>query len=132
MKGIYTILLLIVSNIFMTFAWYGHLKMRQEYNWFAALPLIGVITFSWAIAFFEYSCQIPANRIGFIGNGGPFSLMQLKVIQEVITLIIFTLFTTVFFKGEALESFSCIYVSDCGGVFCIYEIKSFKEYKIIG
>ena len=103
MKGFYTILLLIVSNIFMTFAWYGHLKMRQEYNWFAALPLIGVITFSWAIAFCEYSCQIPANRIGFIGNGGPFSLMQLKVIQEVITLIIFTLFTTVFFKGDALH-----------------------------
>ena len=103
MKGFYTILLLIVSNIFMTFAWYGHLKMRQEYNWFAALPLIGVITFSWAIAFFEYSCQIPANRIVFIGNGGPFSLMQLKVIQEVITLIIFTLFTTVFFKGDALH-----------------------------
>ena len=103
MKGFYTILLLIVSNIFMTFAWYGHLKMRQEYNWFAALPLIGVITFSWAIAFFEYSCQIPANRNGFIVNGGPFSLMQLKVIQEVITLIIFTLFTTVFFKGEALH-----------------------------
>ena len=103
MKGFYTILLLIVSNIFMTFAWYGHLKMRQEYNWFAALPLIGVITFSWAIAFFEYSCQIPENRIVFIGNGGPFSLMQLKVIQEVITLIIFTLFTTVFFKGDALH-----------------------------
>ena len=103
MKGFYTILLLIVSKIFMTFAWYGHLKMRQEYNWFAALPLIGVITFSWAIAFFEYSCQIPANRIGVIGNGGPFSLMQLKVIQEVITLIIFTLFTTVFFKGDALH-----------------------------
>lgn len=88
MKGFYTILLLIVSNVFMTFAWYGHLKMKQEYSWFAALPLIGVIAFSWAIAFFEYSCQIPANRIGFIGNGGPFSLMQLKVIQEVITLVI--------------------------------------------
>ena len=89
MKGIYTILLLIVSNVFMTFAWYGHLKMKQEYTWFASLPLIGVIAFSWAIAFFEYSCQIPANRIGFIGNGGPFTLMQLKVIQEVITLVIF-------------------------------------------
>ena len=95
MKGFYTILLLIVSNVFMTFAWYGHLKMKQEYSWFAALPLIGVITFSWVIAFFEYSCQIPANRIGFVGNGGPFSLMQLKVIQEVITLIIF--------KGETLH-----------------------------
>ena len=58
MKGFYTILLLIVSNVFMTFAWYGHLKMKQEYSWFAALPLIGVIAFSWAIAFFEYSCQI--------------------------------------------------------------------------
>ena len=66
MKGFYTILLLIVSNVFMTFAWYGHLKMKQEYSWFAALPLIGVITFSWVIAFFEYSCQIPANRIGSI------------------------------------------------------------------
>lgn len=64
MKGIYTILLLIVSNVFMTFAWYGHLKVKQEYTWFASLPLIGVIAFSWAIAFFEYSCQIPANRIG--------------------------------------------------------------------
>lgn len=53
MKGFYTILLLIVSNVFMTFAWYGHLKMKQEYSWFAALPLIGVIAFSWAIAFFE-------------------------------------------------------------------------------
>ncbi len=103
MKGIYTILLLIVSNVFMTFAWYGHLKMKQEYSWFAALPLIGVITFSWVIAFFEYLCQIPANRIGFIGNGGPFSLMQLKIIQEVITLVVFTVFTTIFFKGETLQ-----------------------------
>lgn len=103
MKALYTILLLIVSNVFMTFAWYGHLKMKQEYSWFAGLPLIGVIALSWSIAFLEYSCQIPANRIGYIGNGGPFSLMQLKVLQEVITLIIFTVFTTVFFKGEALH-----------------------------
>ena len=103
MKALYTILLLIVSNVFMTFAWYGHLKMKQEYSWFATLPLIGVIAFSWSIDFIEYSCQIQANRIGYIGNGGPFSLMQLKVLQEVITLIIFTVFTTVFFKGEALH-----------------------------
>ncbi len=103
MKGIYTILLLIVSNSFMTFAWYGHLKMKQEFSWFAALPLIGVIAFSWLIAFFEYIFMVPANRIGFHENGGPFSLMQLKVIQEAITLVIFTLFTVVFFKGEALH-----------------------------
>ena len=92
MKGLYTVLLLVCSNIFMTFAWYGHLKLQE----------MKVIN-NWAIAFFEYSCQIPANRIGFIGNGGPFSLMQLKVIQEVITLVIFTVFTTIFFKGEALH-----------------------------
>ena len=108
----------------MTFAWYGHLKMKQEYSWFAALPLIGVIAFSWSIAFFEYSCQIPANRIGYIGNGGPFSLMQLKVLQEVITLIIFTVFTTVFFKGEALHwnHIACFCLLDIGCLFCIYEI----------
>ncbi|HIZ05891.1 MAG TPA: DMT family protein [Candidatus Phocaeicola gallistercoris] len=103
MKGFYTIGLLIVSNIFMTFAWYGHLKLKQEYSWFASLTLIGVVLFSWSIALFEYLCQIPANRIGFVDNGGPFSLLQLKVIQEVITLIVFTVFTTLFFKGEALH-----------------------------
>ena len=103
MKGFYTIGLLIVSNIFMTFAWYGHLKLKQENSWFASLTLIGVVLFSWSIALFEYLCQIPANRIGFVDNGGPFSLLQLKVIQEVITLIVFTVFTTLFFKGEALH-----------------------------
>ena len=102
MKGIYTILLLLVSNIFMTFAWYGHLKlqdMKVISNW----PLIGVIAFSWGIAFFEYSCQIPANRIGYMGNGGPFSLMQLKIIQEVITLLVFIIFSSLLFKGETLQ-----------------------------
>ena len=102
MKVFYTILLLIVSNIFMTFAWYGHLKL-QEMKVSTHWPLIGVILFSWIIALAEYACQVAANRIGFIGNGGPFSLMQLKVIQEVITLIIFTVFTTVLFKGESLH-----------------------------
>ena len=77
--------------------------MKQTFSWFEALPLIGVVAFSWSIAFFEYLFQIPANRIGFTENGGPFTLMQLKDIQEVITLIIFTVFTTVFFKGESLH-----------------------------
>lgn len=97
MKAFYTILLLIVSNVFMTFAWYGHLKL-QEMKVISNWPLYAVILFSWMIALAEYSFQIPANRIGFIGNGGPFSLMQLKVIQEVVTLIIFTIFTTILFK----------------------------------
>ena len=102
MKALYTILLLIVSNIFMTFAWYGHLKL-QEMNISASWPLFAVILLSWGLAFFEYCFQVPANRIGFHENGGPFSLMQLKVIQEAITLIIFTVFTTVLFKGESLH-----------------------------
>ena len=102
-QGIYSVLLLVLSNVFMTLAWYGHLKMREEFSWFAALPLIAVIAFSWGIAFFEYCLQVPANRLGFRENGGPFSLMQLKVIQEVITLVVFTVFTTIFFKGETLQ-----------------------------
>ncbi|MCR5714365.1 MAG: DMT family protein [Bacteroidales bacterium] len=102
MNGLYTILLLVASNAFMTFAWYGHLKLR-EYAWFDHLPLIGVIVFSWGIAFFEYCLQVPANRLGFSGNGGPFSLLQLKVIQEVITLLVFVAFSTLLFKNESFR-----------------------------
>ena len=101
--AIYTILLLIVSNVFMTIAWYGHLKMKQL-NWITdSTPLVVVILISWGIALAEYFCHVPANRIGFNANGGPFTLMQLKVIQEALSLIIFTLFTVVFFRGESLH-----------------------------
>lgn len=102
MKELTTIGMLIVSNIFMTFAWYGHLKMR-EYKWFEALPIIVIILISWGIALFEYLFQVPANRIGFNANGGPFSLLQLKVIQEVITLIVFTVFSLIVFKNETFR-----------------------------
>jgi len=102
MKALTTILLLIVSNIFMTLAWYGHLKLK-EFKWFAALPLVVVILFSWGIALFEYFFQVPANRIGFKENGGPFSLVQLKVIQEVITLIVFTIFSVIAFKDQTFK-----------------------------
>lgn len=103
MKGLYTILLLILSNTFMTFAWYGHLKFAE---WKPAhkLSLFAIILISWGIALFEYIFQVPANRIGFKENGGPFSLVQLKVIQEVITLTIFAIFTLVVFKNETLRS----------------------------
>lgn len=86
-----TIGLLILSNIFMTFAWYGHLK-------FGSKPLITVILVSWAIAFFEYCAQVPANRIGY----GYFNAAQLKTIQEIITLSVFVLFS-VFYLGEAFH-----------------------------
>ncbi len=102
MKSLYTILLLILSNIFMTFAWYGHLKFK-DINWFSTLGIPAIILISWGIALFEYSAQVPANKIGFSENGGPFSLWQLKVIQEVITLIVFTAFTLIFFKNETLK-----------------------------
>jgi len=102
-NAILTIVLLVISNIFMTFAWYGHLKLQEMKVISSNTPLYAVILLSWGIALAEYSFQVPANRIGFSGNGGAFSLMQLKVIQECITLIIFTVFTVVFFRGESLH-----------------------------
>jgi uncharacterized protein (DUF486 family) len=102
MKPLFTILLLIASNTFMTFAWYGHLKFK-EMTWSQNLSLVAVILISWGIALFEYILQVPANRIGFKEYGGPFSLVQLKVIQEVITLSVFVVFSLVFFKNETLR-----------------------------
>ncbi|MDD3280992.1 MAG: DMT family protein [Bacteroidales bacterium] len=103
MKGLITIGLLVLSNAFMTLAWYGHLKFG-EIKGFSKLGLIAVIFISWGIALFEYFCQVPANRIGFRANGGPFTLVELKVIQEVITLLIFTLFSLLFFKTESFRT----------------------------
>lgn len=97
MKIFYTILLLVISNTFMTLAWYGHLKLK-EFKWFESWPLIAVIALSWGIALFEYCFQVPANRIGFEGNGGPFSLLELKVIQEAITLLVFMVFSVLAFN----------------------------------
>ena len=97
-----TILLLLCSNVFMTFAWYGHLRMQQagiSSNW----PVIGIILFSWGIAFVEYCFLVPANRIGFIDNGGPFNLVQLKVIQEVISLVVFAAVAMFLFQGQTFH-----------------------------
>lgn len=102
MRALYTILLLTLSNAFMTFAWYGHLKFK-DMEWSRSLGLVAVILISWGIALFEYMLQVPANRIGFREHGGPFSLVELKVIQEVITLVVFVLFTLVFFRNETLK-----------------------------
>jgi len=107
-----TILLLVISNVFMTFAWYGHLKLQSTglaKNW----PLYAIILFSWGVALFEYAFQVPANRIGYIENGGPFTLMQLKVLQEVITLTVFTIIALFMFQGEKLQwnhlaAFGCL------------------------
>lgn len=118
MKGyLVTILLLIISNVFMTFAWYGHLKLQSSgisKGW----PLYLVILVSWGIALFEYSFQVPANRMGFQENGGPFSLFQLKIIQEVITLTVFTVVAMFMFSGEKLHwnhiaAFLCLVGAVC-------------------
>ena len=96
-----TVLLLLVSNIFMTFAWYGHLRFRQA-------PLFLVILVSWGIAFFEYCFQVPANRWGY----GEFSAAQLKVIQEIVTLAVFVVFSLLYlkeaFRWNYAASFGCM------------------------
>lgn len=102
MKALVTVGLLVSSNVFMTLAWYGHLKFK-EYEWGKNLGLVAIIFISWGLAFFEYILQVPANRMGSRELGGPFSLIQLKIIQEAITLIVFTLFTVIFFKHESLR-----------------------------
>lgn len=103
MNGWLTLGLLVISNIFMTFAWYGQLKLSEMKVITSQTPLLLVILLSWGVALFEYLFMVPANRYGFVGNGGQFSLLQLKVMQEVISLLIFTVFTILFFKGEALH-----------------------------
>ena len=101
-RALITIGLLILSNIFMTLAWYGHLKFG-EMKGFQKLGLVAIIFISWGIALFEYFAQVPANRLGYQQYGGPFSLVQLKVIQEVITLVVFVGFTLLVFKHESFR-----------------------------
>lgn len=96
-----TVGLLIVSNIFMTIAWYGHLKHR---DW----PLLAAIAISWLIALFEYMFQVPANRISY----GKLSLMQLKIIQECVTLVVFVIYASIAFKltlkWNSIAAMACI------------------------
>jgi len=95
-KSLQTILLLIASNTFMTIAWYGHLKFKN-------VGMIAAIAISWGIALLEYSLMIPANKIGSIYTGGPFNMWQLKLIQEVVSISIFVIFTLLVFKTETLK-----------------------------
>lgn len=102
MQAIWTILLLVISNVFMTFAWYGQLKLSEMHlidDW----PLILIILASWGVALLEYFVMVPANRMGSQINGGPFNLLQLKVIQEVISLTVFSIIVLLVFKNEAIH-----------------------------
>ena len=104
-----TILLLIVSNVFMTFAWYGHLKHRSA-------PLITVILVSWGIAFFEYLFQVPANRLGY----GRFSAVELKTIQEVISLTVFAFFSVLYLREEFRWNYAVGFALIVAAVFVIF------------
>lgn len=110
-RGLFSITLLIVANVFMTVAWYGHLKL-EEMGILKRAGIFTIILLSWGLAFFEYCFQVPANKMGFIGNGGPFNLFQLKVIQEVITLIVFVLFARFAFKNIEL-TINHLYAAIC-------------------
>ena len=102
-KILLTILLLVISNSFMTLAWYGNLKLQEMKIISPNTSIVIIILISWCVALLEYSFLIPANRIGSDINGGPFSLVQLKVIQEVISCLVFGVIVSVLFKGETLQ-----------------------------
>ena len=110
MQSMTTILLLTISNIFMTFAWYGHLKHRQA-------PLWEVILASWGIAFFEYCFQVPANRIGSY----EFTTAQLKIIQEVITLIVFSVFSVFYLKEQLKWNYAVGFLCMVFAVFFVFK-----------
>ena len=102
-KTILTLALLIVSNCFMTLAWYGNLKLQDMKVISPNTSIVFIVLISWCVALLEYSFLIPANRIGSEINGGPFSLVQLKVIQEVISCLVFGIIVSILFKGESLQ-----------------------------
>lgn len=102
--------LLLISNIFMTFAWYGHLRFKSRALWI-------VILTSWGLAFFEYIFQVPANRIG----SNYFTTAQLKIIQEVITLTVFSVFSVVYLKEKFTLNYIFAFLCILGAVFFIFK-----------
>lgn len=110
LQSLYPICLLIISNIFMTFAWYGHLKFKSTALW-------AVILVSWGLAFFEYIFQVPANRLG----SNYFTAAQLKVIQEVISLSIFSIFSILYLKEKFTVNYFFAFLCILGAVFFMFK-----------
>jgi len=110
LTAIYPVILLTISNVFMTFAWYGHLKFKES-------PLPWVILISWGIAFFEYVFQVPANRIGH----GTYSAAQLKTIQEVISLTVFAVFSVLYLKEEFRWNYAVGFGLILAAVFVVFK-----------
>lgn len=99
-RGLGAIALLVCSNLFMTLAWYGQVMFKSR---FERIGIIAVIAISWLVALFEYCFMVPANRLGSTEYGGPFSIWELKVIQEVVSLTVFTVIVLLVMKNEALR-----------------------------
>ena len=99
-RGIGAVALLVCSNLFMTLAWYGQVMFKSR---FERIGMIAVIAISWLVALFEYCFMVPANRLGSAEYGGPFSIWELKVIQEVVSLTVFTVIVLLVMKNEALR-----------------------------
>lgn len=122
MRALLTIVLLLISNSFMTYAWYGHLRDNPDAKKTGIWVYATTILLSWGIAFFEYLFMIPANKLGFQGNGGPFSLIQLKIIQEVVSILIFMVFSLIFFKEESLKwNHALAFVLILGAVYLVFK-----------
>ncbi|MNK22611.1 hypothetical protein D3C87_408900 [compost metagenome] len=122
MRAFITIVLLLISNSFMTYAWYGHLRDNPDAKKTGIWVYATTILISWAIAFFEYIFMVPANKIGYQGNGGPFSLIQLKIIQEVASIVIFMVFSLIFFKEETLKwNHAVAFLLILGAVYLVFK-----------
>lgn len=100
LRGLATVLLLVLSNAFMTMAWYGQIMFKSRLERFG---IVAVVLLSWGIAFFEYCLMIPANRLGSMDFGGPYTIWQLKVIQEAVSLTVFTVLVMLVMKNEVLR-----------------------------
>jgi uncharacterized protein (DUF486 family) len=101
-RSVITILLLVASNTFMTIAWYGHLKFK-DISFLKGVGLWGSVLISWGIALIEYVLMVPANKIGSNINGGPYNMWQLKMIQETVSILVFIIFTLLFFKSDSFR-----------------------------
>lgn len=102
MRLFYTAFLLFASNVFMTLAWYGHLKWKN-FSFGSNWGLAGIILFSWGIALIEYILMVPANRLGSKETGGSLDMFQLKILQEVISIVVFSVVVVFIFRGETLH-----------------------------
>ncbi|MBL7812433.1 MAG: DMT family protein [Bacteroidetes bacterium] len=124
MRNLFTVILLVSSNVFMTLAWYGHLKWKSH-PLLLKYGMAGIFLFSWGLAFFEYLLQVPANRLGSRETGGTMDLFQLKILQEVISIAVFTILALFVFQGEAFHwRYGVAFVLILAAVWLVFGMKN--------